>query len=511
MLAGGDLEWIRQFDGDDIAPVAVGENVFVAGHKFINGNGIGYLRVYDPSGTEIWMRQITSTQSVRVAASAVDSGGIYVVGDVSGNLPGQTSAGFHDAFVIKYDYSGNEIWSRQFGSSRSDLAKDIAVHATGVYVLFEDLFFGNHLPQIAVSKLDSSGNSFWTRFPLDIERGEAISVDQSGIYTVGRSLNNTDSVLHRFDLDLQEIWTREMESSENSVAANDVAVNGPTIFVVGLAQGVLPGASAVGSGRIPDAFLQQYDVDGALVWTRQFVDGQANAVAVDDGAAYVTGYRTIDLDPNGEFTRPKNDAFVTKFSLGGSEIWRTEMDVSFGDGGSSIGIDANGVYVTGRNPGGNTLAKLEPGNIFGVAIDVKPTSAQNSISLSAQGAIAVAILSTSLADAEALDFDATQVGASSVIFAEALAFQSAWEDVDSDGDLDLILHFNVQDTNLDDMYADLVEDDLDADGVLDSNNQVVEASLFGKTLDGDALVGSDELHLFLSGRQLRDLLDELFG
>jgi hypothetical protein len=46
------------------------------------------LRVYDPSGTEIWMRQITSTQSVRVAASAVDSGGIYVVGDVSGNLPG---------------------------------------------------------------------------------------------------------------------------------------------------------------------------------------------------------------------------------------------------------------------------------------------------------------------------------------------------------------------------------------------------------------------------------------
>jgi hypothetical protein len=76
--------------------------------------------------------------------------------------------------------------------------------------------------------------------------------------------------------------------------------------------------------------------------------------------------------------------------------------------------------------------------------------------------------------------------------------------------LDLVLHFRTQETYLDEVYAQLVEDDVNADGILDSKQQRAEASLFGKTLSGDALVGSDEVNLFLSGTQLRDLLDELF-
>jgi hypothetical protein len=116
-----------------------------------------------------------------------------------------------------------------------------------------------------------------------------------------------------------------------------------------------------------------------------------------------------------------------------------------------------------------------------------------------------------VADGDLLDFDATQVDASSVLFAEASAYQWTLQDVDHDGDLDLVLHFRTQHTNLDEAYAQLVEDDVDADGVLDSSHQLAEASLFAKTLEGDGLVGSDDLNLFLSGRQLRDLLDALFG
>jgi hypothetical protein len=74
---------------------------------------------------------------------------------------------------------------------------------------------------------------------------------------------------------------------------------------------------------------------------------------------------------------------------------------------------------------GNFVAKLEPGAIFNVAIDVKPGSGQNSTNLSAQGAIAVAILSTNLAAGDLLEFDATQIDGSSVLFAGAVAFQSA--------------------------------------------------------------------------------------
>lgn len=125
------------------------------------------------------------------------------------------------------------------------------------------------------------------------------------------------------------------------------------------------------------------------------------------------------------------------------------------------------------------------------------------MNLTSNGQIAVAIFTTD-------DFDATQVDASSVIFAGALAVQSALEDVDGDGDLDMVLHFNTQDTNLLDVYEQLLIDDVDADGVLDSSNQEAEVSLTGETLTDEAFEGFDEMNLFLKGKALRDLLEELF-
>ena len=83
------------------------------------------------------------------------------------------------------------------------------------------------------------------------------------------------------------------------------------------------------------------------------------------------------------------------------------------------------------------------------------------------------------------------------------------EDVDGDGDLDMILHFQVQDTNLADIYAALLADDIDADGILDTNRQTTAVSLFGETLGGEEIVGTDEVDLFFSGKALRELLDEL--
>jgi len=52
-----------------------------------------------------------------------------------GALPGQTSSGWDDVFVRKYDSLGNELWTRQFGSSADDHALGVAVDTSGnVYV-----------------------------------------------------------------------------------------------------------------------------------------------------------------------------------------------------------------------------------------------------------------------------------------------------------------------------------------------------------------------------------------
>jgi hypothetical protein len=71
------------------------------------------------------------------------------------------------------------------------------------------------------------------------------------------------------------------------------------------------------------------------------------------------------------------------------------------------------------------------------SIDIKPGSHPNSINLKSKGVVPVAVLGTS-------DFDVATVDPSSVIFAGASAVKWALEDVNGDGKLDLVLHFNTQ-------------------------------------------------------------------
>ena len=151
---------------------------------------------------------------------------------------------------------------------------------------------------------------------------------------------------------------------------------------------------------------------------------------------------------------------------------------------------------------GTTLSVAPGSSVQPVQIDIKPDVGMSSINLDSNGVIAVAILSSAT-------FDASDVIASTVLFAGANVSQSALQDVNGDGRLDLVLNFRTQDTTLRSLYELLLADDLDGDGVLDTSHQTASVSLSGETVDEVLIEGFDSLDLFLAGRSLRELLEDL--
>jgi len=117
-----------------------------------------------------------------------------------------------------------------------------------------------------------------------------------------------------------------------------------------------------------------------------------------------------------------------------------------------------------------TLERVVPP--LDVVIDIKPWSDPNPINLKSKGVIPVAILTTD-------EFDAATVDPDTVLFAGAAPVHYAMEDVDHDGDMDMILHFNTQETDI--------------------RPGDTEATLTAQTYDGKAFFGTDSVRTIPKG------------
>ncbi len=115
--------------------------------------------------------------------------------------------------------------------------------------------------------------------------------------------------------------------------------------------------------------------------------------------------------------------------------------------------------------------------IITVRMDIRPGSWPNAINPRSKGVIPVAILTTSTAVGESIDFDATTVDPLSITFGPGLATiahkKGHIEDVDNDGDLDMVLHFKTQEAGI--QYGD------------------TELCLTGKTIDGKSIQACDTI------------------
>jgi hypothetical protein len=234
---------------------------------------------YDGDGHRLWARQpATSLPDYAVGVATDVDGNVYVVGGTEGALggPKKGGKGDGDAFVIKYDGDGHRLWTLQAGTSGYDFANGIATDADrNVYVVGD--------------------------------AGGALS-----------GSNKDGAFVIKYDLDGHQLWARQPATNEGSIAWGVSADANGNVYIAG---STIDGLGGPYKGT-EDAFVIKYDLDGHVVWLRQFgmnvnVGGDfPQGVATDvDGNVYVAGLTWGALaGPN----KGGGDAFLIKFAGGGS-------------------------------------------------------------------------------------------------------------------------------------------------------------------------------------------------
>ncbi len=229
-----------------------------------------FIRKYDFLGNVTWSHQFGTEGFDAADGVAADASGIYVTGETGGTFPGEVTAGGGDGYVRKYDGSGNVLWTHEFGTDANDGAFAIAVDLSGVYVagLAAGTFPGqtkSGAPGSAnafLQKYDTSGQLLWTRqFGASRDAvAYGIAVGGSGVYVTGQadgtfpgsvSAGSSDGFLWEFDPSGNAIGSLQFGTSAFD-RANGVAVGPAGPYVVGDTTGTFAGATNEGG---VDAFL----------------------------------------------------------------------------------------------------------------------------------------------------------------------------------------------------------------------------------------------------------------
>jgi beta-propeller repeat-containing protein len=316
------VAWTTQFGTrhpDDANGLAIDRagNLFVVGQTFgelagqKNAGMIdGFLRRYDPSGAEVWTRQFGSSERDLPKGVTLDgAGNVYVVGQTFGSLPGQTSAGGWDAFLRKYTAAGDEVWTQQFGGGGAESAASVRVDPTG------------------------------TAYVVGGTRAALPGQTNIGDY---------DGFIVKFDSAGNEVWVRQFGTTVEDYTLSVTLDRDGNPILAGETSGRLAGAAAAGG---LDGFVRQYDRDGNVVWTRQFgspLDDYAVGASVGPtGDVLVVGTTGGALP--GQKSEGDADAFIVAFSGQGGILWARQFGTSGVDDAEAIGFDATGhPFVAGR-------------------------------------------------------------------------------------------------------------------------------------------------------------------
>lgn len=216
------------------------------------------------------------------------------------------------------------------------------------------------------------------------------------------------------------------------------------------------------SGELFDPATGTFSATGTLNTPR----GAMSATLLPDGQVLIAGGSIVvsggfpGTTNSAEIYNPATNAFTPIASMNQARQQHLATLLTNGQ------VLVTGGFDFAINGDRNSAELFSP--VVTVSIDIKPGIFPNTISPRSRGKLPVAILTTDFFDATTVDPTTVRFGQTGI---EAAPVHTAFEDVNGDGNLDFVLHFNTQ-----------------ATGILCGDTS---AFLTGNTHGGQAIKGSD--------------------
>lgn len=297
-----------------------------------------------------WGRQLGTKAEDFGKSIGIDGvGNIYISGWTKDSLGG-TILGENDVFLIKLNQEGKVLWKQQFGTISDELAQEIAVDMAGN--CFITGWTKGNLgiknvgdSDIFLAKFDSAGNQLWIH-QLGTDRadtGQFVELDELGnIYVTGstegslasENMGKKDVFLLKHDVDGNLIFKRQFGTSESDIGRSISLDKNGNIYMCGIFGGDW-GESNVEN---MDAFLAKFNNNGKLLWKKTFGTENnfdvAASLRVDKyGSIYVGGSTGGEL---GGTQTGQGDAYIAKFDSLGNKIWIRQFGRDKWDGVLSV-------------------------------------------------------------------------------------------------------------------------------------------------------------------------------
>ncbi len=374
-------------NGNDIALDDSG-NIYVSGTY----KGDAFISKYDSAGNSLmnitgdddWM---DSDYGYDIALDI--SGNIYISGTI------ENDAEVYDVFIAKFNSSGVLQWESIWSGPENDYPRDIELDDSGnVYITGKTDSFGAGGEDAFIAKFDNSGNSVMNMTyggSLD-DWGQGITLDGLGnIYITGRTQPpgagaGDDAFIAKFNstghLKMNITWgSWNIDSVHGYGITLDVSEN---IYISGEVYNIYKANY--------DLFIAKYDSTGVLLWNTTWGGNTwdyGRELALDgSGNIYITGYT---------YKSGMGDhvAFLVKYSSGGprSFILDTNTTLPDTDGifwlnwSESVGAqnysiywsdnpnvnDADTLYIEGLNNNSVFIKGFEPGTFYFRAVSYNET------------------------------------------------------------------------------------------------------------------------------------------